>query len=321
MTTRVIIDCDPGIDDAVALLLALSSPNLIIEGITIVHGNSSDIEKLAKNACTILHIAGRPDIPVHVGAAVPIHRKREVGAEWVHGENCLGDIELPHAKNQPHPHHSAVEFIVSKVKQHPKEIVLITLGPLTNIALALQIYPKLAENVKDLVIMGGAVFTRGNASPCAEANIYHDPEAAKLVFNAKWPKPFTLVPLDITQAVQMTHDEFKILHDSNNKCGVFVYQILKFYYQFHEKLGVNHMYIHDATAVMALLYPELFKEKFGLVDVEAAGDITRGETVFFDHQYNRFQQHNPHAHNAKVIIGGDVEVIKRILLEQLTSLP
>jgi len=320
MATRVIIDCDPGIDDAVAILLALSSPNLIVEGLTICHGNSSDIVKLANNACTILEVAERSNIPVHIGAAVPMHRKRETGAEWAHGENCLGDIELPHIKHQPHPHHSAVEFIISKVKEHPGEIVIIAMAPLTNIALALQVYPKLAENVKDFVAMGGAVFTKGNSSPVSEANIFHDPDAAKLVFNAKWPKPFTLVPLDITEKVRASHGFFEPLKNSKKVCGEFLYNVLKFYQAFHESMGDKDMIIHDATAVLAHLHPELFQERLVFLDVETAGEIARGMTICFEQKYARFQQ-DPRAVNAKVIVDGDVEKIKQTLLQYLLSLP
>jgi inosine-uridine nucleoside N-ribohydrolase len=320
--TRVIIDTDPGVDDALAILLALSAPEIIsVEALTIVHGNSADVVKLANNACTILEIAGRQDIPVYIGSAVPINNEAGRGAEFVHGHDCLGEIELPHIKHQPHPHHSAVELIVSKVRQYPKEIVLIALGPLTNIALALHVYPALAENVKEIFIMGGAANVPGNVSPVAEANVFDDPEAADIVFRAKWPKPITMASLDLTEKIRAEYSFFEPLRDSNKKSAKFVYDILKFYNGFHIKIGKADMPIHDGTAVMACLFPEFFDEKLTHISVETAGKLTRGMTVAFTRSYEQHFKSNFKILNAKLLTCKDIDKFKQRILTQILLLP
>jgi len=320
--TKVIIDTDPGVDDAVAILLALSVPEKIsVEALTIVHGNSTDVEKLGRNACTILELAGRSDIPVHIGAAVPIHQDKGHGAEHVHGNNCLGDIELPHIKHQPTPHHSAVELIVSKVRQYPKEIVIIALGPLTNIALALQIYPDLAQNVKDIVIMGGAVHHPGNISPVAEANVFNDPEAAKIVLHANWPNPVTMASLDVTETIRAEHTFFEPLNNPAKVNSKFIFDILKFYQNFHIERGLNDMAIHDGTAVMAYLFPEFFVFTPTYVTVETEGILTRGKTVGFSLPYRKFPDIDPSKHNVKLLTCKNVPEFKQKIITQLLTLP
>jgi len=320
--SRVIIDTDPGVDDSVAILLALSNSKAQVDALTIVHGNSNDVVKLANNACTVLEIAGRPDIPVFIGSALPLSNKEGLGAEFVHGNNCLGDIELPHIKHQPHPHQHAVEFIVSHVKQHPKEVVIIALGPLTNIALALQLYPGLAENVKDIFIMGGAINVPGNASPVAEANIYDDPEAAKIVFNAKWPNPISVTALDLSTRVRANHSFFTPLRDSNKASGKFTYDILKFYQDCHTNIFKNpDMPVHDGTSVMSFLYPELFEGYLTHIEIETEGKWTRGMTVSFGRKYQCFPEVTGARNNARVLSCVNIDKLKQLIIEQLLSLP
>lgn len=204
--------------------------------------------------------------------------------------------------------------------EHPKEIVIMAIGSLTNIALALKVNPRIAENVKDLVIMGGAVWVPGNISPVAEANFFHDPDAAKLVLHTKWLKLPTLVPLDITNKVRISHDFFKPLE--NTKLGKILYQMLKFYSDFYRTFN-SDMIIHDATAVMVLLHPEYFQHEQCSIEVETAGEVTRGMCVRFVREYNIFPQISK-AFNAQVINNASEENIKKIkekLLEYLLTFP
>src|SRR2546426_10720650 len=190
---RIILDTDPGIDDALALFLALASPELQLEAITTVSGNVH-VDLTTRNALTLLELAGRTDIPVARGCDRPLSRQ-PVFAEYVHGQNGLGGVELPEPQLQPVGQH-AVDLIIERVMAAPREITLVPIGPLTNIALALRKEPRIAEHVREVVIMGGALRVPGNVTPEAEFNIYADPHAAHIVFHAGWP--IRLVSLDVT---------------------------------------------------------------------------------------------------------------------------
>src|SRR3989442_14843910 len=196
---RVIIDTDPGIDDTMAIMLALASPELRVEGLTTVRGNVG-VEQCARTALTILEIAGHADIPVAVGADKPLSRPYHGHGSTVHGQDGLGETGLSGAR--PVPDRRAVDFLISRITASPGELTLIALGPLTNLALAVSVDPRLPRRVREVIVMGGAVATRGNATPVAEANINNDPEAARIVFHAGWP--VTLVGLDVTHKVTMT---------------------------------------------------------------------------------------------------------------------
>jgi inosine-uridine nucleoside N-ribohydrolase len=181
---RILLDTDPGIDDALALLLALASPEIQLEAITTVSGNVH-VDLTTRNALALLELAGRMDIPVARGCEGPLLVKN-VDAADVHGSNGLGGIELPHPKSQPVVQH-AVELIIEKVMDAPGEITLVAIGPLTNIALAFRREPRIAQSVREVVIMGGALRVPGNVTPGAEFNIFCDPHAAHIVFHAGWP--------------------------------------------------------------------------------------------------------------------------------------
>src|SRR5215469_16178453 len=181
---RIILDTDPGIDDALALFLALASPEVQLEAITTVSGNV-DVHKTTRNALALLELAGRTDIPVARGCAEPLVRQ-VVSAAHVHGDNGLGGVVLPEPHTRPVSQH-AIEVIIEKILAAPGEITLVPIGPLTNIALALRTEPRLAEQVREVVIMGGALLVPGNVTAAAEFNIYADPHAAHMVLHAGWP--------------------------------------------------------------------------------------------------------------------------------------
>lgn len=203
---RIILDTDPGIDDALALFLALASPEVTLEAVTTVQGNVS-VEQTTYNALTLLTLAGRTDIPVAYGSAEPLVRKR-VDAAHVHGQNGLGDITLPEPTIAS-VEQQAVDLIIEKIMRNPGEITLVPIGPLTNIALAVRREPRIAQHVREVVIMGGAVRVPGNVTPSAEFNIFADPHAAHVVFHAGWP--LRLVSLDVTTRVSMHRQQVETL--------------------------------------------------------------------------------------------------------------
>ncbi len=271
---RIILDIDPGIDDAMAVLLATQSPELQIEAITVVSGNVI-VDKGAVNALKLVELAERPDIIVAKGAKYPLQRKL-ITAESIHGANGLGDVELPAPTKKLDPRH-AVEVIIDIVNANPGVITLVPVGPLTNIALALLQDPTLREKVPEIILMGGST-VGGNASPAAEANIYNDPEAAKIVFNSGIP--ITMVGLGATSQTKLYRRHLPALANSGSAIGKFVADINDFYIGFSERLGFEGADLHDPLAVgMAFDKTYATEMKSMLIDVETKGDLTYGETV------------------------------------------
>ncbi len=272
---KIIIDTDPGIDDAMAIFLALASPELDVVGLTTVMGNVN-VDLATTNALRLLEIAGRSDIPVAEGAAKPIAADFLGAVEFVHGDDGQGNAFLPTPTSQPLGI-SAAEFIVRQARAHPGDITLVPIGPLTNIALALRLEPNLPRLVAGVVLMGGNAFCPGNASPVAEANIRNDPEAADVVFGAGWP--ITMVGLDVTNEVLMTDRDLEELHLFDTPQGRHMGQINPFYRAFlSERLGIAGIVIHDATAIAYLLAPDLFEIVKAPVRVETGGSFSRGKT-------------------------------------------
>ena len=271
---RVIIDTDPGVDDALALLLALRSPELKIEGITAVAGNVP-LELGLPNALRMAEIAGRTDIPVAGGARVPLLR-RLVTATYVHGENGLGGAVFPEPKLQPIAL-PAPEFIREAVHKYPGEISLLTIGPLTNIATALNVDATLASQVKSLVMMGGSL-SGGNITPAAEFNIYVDPEAARIVFQSGIP--ITMVGLDVTRKTSLTDDHVRTLEAHDNPVSQAAAKIARNAIAHNRDQGFTvGPNMHDSLAVAALIDPTLLKFKDYYIDVETTGELTAGETL------------------------------------------
>jgi inosine-uridine nucleoside N-ribohydrolase len=273
---RVIIDTDPGVDDALALLLAMRSAELKIEGITPVAGNVP-LELTLPNALRMVEIAGRADIPVAVGAKSPLMR-RLVTAAQVHGENGLGGAVFPEPTTKPIAE-PAAEFIRRIVRKYPSEVTLLTIGPLTNIATALNGDPELAVMVRSLVMMGGSL-SGGNITPAAEFNIYVDPEAARIVFQSGIP--ITMVGLDVTRRTSLTDDHVRVLQAAQNPVSQAAAKIARNAID-HTRaqgflVGPN---MHDSLAVAAFLDPLILRWKEYYVDVETAGELTAGETVAY----------------------------------------
>ncbi|MEM7115174.1 MAG: nucleoside hydrolase [Chloroflexota bacterium] len=273
---RILIDTDPGVDDSMAILFAFCSPEVKVEGLTAVFGNSGSANTTL-NALRLVELVGKPEVPVARGAETPLLRPF-IGFGWrVHGHNGIGDIDYPLPQGEPDPRRAA-QFIVDTIMANPGEITLVPLGPLTNIALAVALEPRIAQHVKEAVIMGGAANGKGNASAVAEANIRNDPEAAKIVFNAPWR--VTMVGLDVTRKTIMTLDYIETLKSAGNKYTDFIGRIVPHYIGFHKEYDdLDGFFVHDSSALAYVIDPTLFTTQKMYVEVETTSPTNFGHTV------------------------------------------
>jgi inosine-uridine nucleoside N-ribohydrolase len=270
---RVIIDTDPGVDDAMAILLALNSPELKVEALTVVPGNVEAWQGL-ENALKLVSLAGRCDVAVAGGAQHPLNQKL-ITAQFWHGKNGLAGVELPASKCKADSRFGP-DLIIELVHQHPHEITLIPVGPLTNIALAVSKDPSIVPLVKDIVIMGGSI-SGGNVDGAAEANIYGDPEAASIVFNAGWI--VTMIGSDVGERTIMTRKNLADLQAQHGPESDFISRLADFYITRSENSGYSGAAMYDPLAVATVIDPTLVTLKDMHVDVETRGEFTRGETV------------------------------------------
>lgn len=274
MARKLLIDTDPGVDDAMAILMALASPEFEVVGLTSIFGNAG-IDITTDNARRLLDVAARPDVPVARGADDPVATSYKGPVPQVHGHNGLGDAPLAPI-SQPPIDHDAARFIHDTVAAHPGEVTLVALGPLTNVALALQRYPDLAALVGDVVVMGGNALVPGNATPSAEANINNDPEAADLVFGAGWD--ITMVGLDVTHSINLTGDRIERITGTDTATGRLLRAALPLYRGFFESTnGIDGIFVHDPTTIAYLLEPEAFTTEDWPLRVETES-FSRGKT-------------------------------------------
>jgi inosine-uridine nucleoside N-ribohydrolase len=287
MSKMIIIDTDPGIDDAMAILFALSSPDLEVAGLTTIFGNVRT-GLATENALRLVGLARRSEIPVAHGAEKPLVLPLGPVADFVHGVDGLGNT------NQPLPGGQAAvvpaaRFITDTVMANPGQVTLVPIGPLTNIALALALEPRIVENVAEVVIMGGAATVNGNVNPAAEANIYMDPHAADLVFRADWP--LTMVGLDVTMKVIMSDQYLAAFSSGGSTAGEFIYSISRSYLEFHHRAyNIRGAHTHDPSAIAYVIDPTLFEIRSGPVRVVTEG-IATGQTLMDQ----RGQWAEPHA--------------------------
>ncbi|MGH9504019.1 MAG: nucleoside hydrolase [Terriglobales bacterium] len=270
---KVIFDTDPGTDDALALMLALNSPELDVRAITVVPGNVTASQGL-ENALRMVSLANRCDIPVAGGAQHPLFQKL-ITAEFWHGKNGLANIELPPSKCKVDAHFGP-DLIIQMVHAAPHEITLVPVGPLTNIALALLKDPSIAPLVKEVIIMGGSI-TGGNVNASAEANIYNDPEAAQIVFQAGWP--LTMVGLDVGDKTLFSKKYLDQLGQTHGPVNDFIYAVGKYLVDLSAQFGSPGSPMYDPLAVGVAIDATLVKAPEMHVDVETRGQFTRGETV------------------------------------------
>ena len=278
MTPRkIIIDTDPGQDDAVAILLAISSPEDVeLLGITCVAGNVP-LDLTVRNARIVCELARRPDLPVFAGCDRPLNRDL-VTAEHVHGKTGLDGPQLPEP-TMPIQDGHAVDFLIDTLRSHlPKTVTLVPIGPLTNIATAFQKAPDIIDRVQEIVLMGGAYFAVGNITPAAEFNIFVDPDAARIVFGSG--VPLTVMPLDVTHKALVTAERNEAFRALETDVGVAVAEMTDFFERFdREKYGSAGAPLHDPCTVAYLIKPELFSGRHINVEIETVSDLTMGMTV------------------------------------------
>lgn len=275
MARKIIIDTDPGQDDAVAILLALASPELDLLGITCVAGNVP-LAMTAKNARIICELANRPETRVFAGCDAPMSRKL-VTAEHVHGKTGLDGITLPDPVMELQDQH-AVDFLIETLRAEPEgTVTLVPIGPLTNIATAMERAPDIIPRIQEIVLMGGGCFEGGNITPAAEFNIYVDPEAAKLVFGAG--VPLVVMPLDVTHKALTSRARVEAFRNAG-RVGPAVASWTDFFERFDkEKYGSEGAPLHDPCTIAYLLQPDLFTGRHINVEIETGSELTLGMTV------------------------------------------
>ena len=273
MAHKIILDTDPGIDDAMAIFFAFQSPNIDVLGLTTVFGNVP-VEMSARNAVTLCDLAGQ-DIPVTKGVGIPWVGPESTYAHFVHGADGFGEIDFP-ASDKPLDPRSSAQFIVDTVRANPGEVTIVAIGPLGNLALALRLEPELPKLVKGVNIMGGAAFVRGNVTPVAEANIWNDAHAADIVFSADWD--LTMFGLDVTNNVPFDPSFMDTLASKNEKLGGFVQQSSKFYTDFYSQNREDRVcFFHDAFPLAYMIDASLFEITEGHARV-STDSLNRGQT-------------------------------------------
>lgn len=275
MPQKIIFDTDPGIDDACAILLALASPELSLEGLSVVHGNCS-VQQAAKNALSVLELANASHIPVAMGCELPLVQPSLLAPE-THGDTGLGYAKLPVPRLQPIAQHAS-DFLIEKIMSAPGEITLVAIGPLTNIALAIRQEPRLVQAVKELIIMGGAIRYEGNTTALAEFNTYVDPHAAYMVYHAGMPT--TLVPLDVTYQCILTPGDVHRLKQTDAPVTQCIVDATRFYMEFHDEFqSIEGCVINDPLALALTFAPELCTYREMPVEVDISGGISMGKTI------------------------------------------
>jgi len=309
---KVIIDTDPGRDDAAAILLALASPEIEVVGIVAVAGNVS-LHYTTQNALRVVELAGRPDVPVYAGCERPLAREL-VTSEHVHGKSGLDGCDLPEPKKQLEKK-PGVDFIIDTVSSSaPGTITLCHIGPLTDTATALTREPSIARHLREIVFMGGTCAEIGNITPAAEYNVYADPEAADVVLRSG--AAITMAPLDVTHQVLADSERLTMFANLGNRAGAAIAGLL----DFPKRLELSRFKgsgtpVYDPCAVAYLLKPELFKGRTVNVTVETTGTLTRGATVV---DWWKATDRPP---NANVLSDVNVDGFFDLLMERFARLP
>ncbi len=306
---RILIDTDPGIDDSAAILLALASPELKVQGLSVVHGNCS-VDQGVINALSILELAAAEDIPVARGCALPLVQPSLLAPE-THGQSGLGYATLPPPRTRPLAQH-ACDFLIERVLAAPAELTIVAIGPLTNLALALRKEPRFAGAVKELFVMGGAIRHQGNTTPLAEFNIYVDPHAAHIVFHSGIP--ITLVPLDVTYQCILTEAHLRKLEEVPSPIPAFLRQATRFYMEFHDQYqGIQGCVINDPLALALAFEPDLCYYEALYVDVDISGGVCMGKTFAdFYHMMGK-------PANMKVALGVRAEAFLDLFVERIAT--
>jgi len=305
----VILDVDPGIDDAIAILLAVRSPELDVRAITVVFGNV-ELELGVSNALKILELAGRSDIPVGRGEASPLVGEA-LTAKNVHGENGLGNVNLPEPKAKPYQG-GALRLIAETLAASPEPVTLVPVGPLTNVALFLKAYPELRPKIREIVSMGGSAAAPGTVRPTVSFNILNDPEAAAIVYRSGIP--VTMVGLDVTSKTVLTPEHVSAFAQSSDPVERFVGAVVAFH---RNVRGAEGVVVHDPLAVGAVIDPSFVLTELLPVDVELRGELTRGQMVVDRRADATWRTGAPRS--TRVALDVDAERFLSFLLERLSS--
>ncbi|CAK8570756.1 unnamed protein product [Lathyrus sativus] len=314
---KIIIDTDPGIDDAMAIFLALRSPEVQVIGLTTIYGNVYTT-LATRNALHLLEIAGRTDIPVAEGSHVTLTKGTKLRiADFVHGADGLGNQNFPPPNGKP-IEESAAEFLVNQAKANPGKVTVVALGPLTNIALAIQMDPEFAKNIGQIVLLGGAFAVNGNVNPAAEANIFGDPDAADVVFTSG--ADVLAVGINVTHQVVLSGSDREKLASSKGIFAQYLTGILEVYFVYHcDAYNTNGVYLHDPTALLAAVDPSLVTCTEGAVRVQTSG-ITRGLTILYNKQ-KRFEEVTEWSNmpTVKVAVTVDAPRIVKLVMDRLVA--
>ncbi|KAG8500675.1 hypothetical protein CXB51_002839 [Gossypium anomalum] len=312
---KIIIDTDPGIDDAMAIFLALRSPEVEVIGLTTIYGNVYTT-LATRNALHLLEVADRTDIPVAEGSHVTITKGTKLRvADFVHGADGLGNQNFPPPEGKPIDM-SATDFLVEQANLYPGKVTVVALGPLTNIALAIQQDPSFVKNIGQIVLLGGAFAVNGNVNPAAEANIFGDPDAADIVFTSG--ADVLAVGINVTHQVVLTDSDRETLASSNGKFAQYLLKILEVYFNYHhDAYSTKGVYLHDPTAMLAAINPSLITYVEGAVRVQTNG-ITRGLTLLYNKQ-KRFAEITEWSDqpSVKVAVTVDAPAVLKLVMERL----
>ena len=310
MAEKIIYDTDPGIDDALGLLLLAASPEIDLLAITVTHGNTSQ-EKCLNNALKLVELTGITKVPVARGAEEPLVKELSV-AEETHGEGGLGYAILPKSAISPCSE-LAHDLIIRLVRENPGEVTLLCVGPMTNIALAFLKAPEIVSKVRRIVSMGGAIHYPGNVTPQAEYNVFCDPEAFEIVLRSGID--FTLVPLDVTYQCILTTDHLEKITEARSEIRSFIFDSTRFYMEFHEDYqGIKGCAINDPLAAAILLDPTLVKNRDYYLTIELTSPTSKAKTIA-DH-YGLLKS----APNAKVSMEVDVERFMELFINRMNRL-
>ena len=310
MAEKIIFDTDPGIDDALALLLIAAAPELDLMAITVTHGNTSQ-EKCLSNALRLVELLGITQVPVARGAQEPLVKELSV-AEETHGDGGLGYAVLPEPKVKP-IQESAHDLIIRLVNENPNQITLLCVGPMTNIALALLKQPQITKKIKRIVAMGGSIHYPGNSTPQSEYNVFCDPESYEIVVNAGID--FTLVPLDVTYQCLLTTQHIEQITLARPEIKNFIKESTRFYIEFHaEYQGIQGCAINDPLAAAILIDPTLVENRDYFLSVDLSGGPSKAKTIA-DH-YGALKK----APNAKVSMTVDVDRFMQLFIQHMNRL-
>jgi purine nucleosidase len=310
MTKHIILDTDPGIDDSLAILLALASPEISLDGLSVVHGNSS-VAQGTINALSVLELAKASHAPVHKGCDLPLVQPSLLAPE-THGEQGIGYAKLPAPQTKPQVRHGS-DFLIEGIMSKPGEVTLVCIGPLTNVAMAIRKEPRIVENVKEVFIMGGALRHEGNTTPLAEFNTFVDPHAAHIVYHSGMP--ITLTPLDVSyQCIFLPEDQSRLLK-IDSPITKFIADATRFYMEFHDEYqGIQGCVINDPLTMALTFMPELCDYQELYVDVDLSGGVSMGKT-FAD-----FYHMTGKPANMKVALGVRPRDFMELFLERMEKL-